>query len=189
MRGRKRLPHGLRSTVASQQPGAQLQRHEHFAGQGVAQHFQAGLPSQHSPGMPGVDNDVWCDDVAGENVWLSRREKHGPEGVNDYTNCTQRDRINECSKHRRGESGGSKWSWVTGWQQTGVDEGNCGKNFQSSVWWRCNSLTLRRYWKTDCPRPAKTTEVAAADEKLALLVRERKSRIAAKKKLQSTKLC
>jgi len=48
------------STVAFQQPGAQLQRHEHCAGpgQGVAQHFQVGLPSQHSPGMPDVGNDV-----------------------------------------------------------------------------------------------------------------------------------
>jgi len=49
---------GLSSTIAFQQPGAQLQRHEHCAGQGVAQHFQVGLPSQHSPGMPGVGNDV-----------------------------------------------------------------------------------------------------------------------------------
>jgi len=48
----------LHSAVASQQPGAQLQIHEHCAGQGIAQHFQSGLPSQHSPGMLGVGNDV-----------------------------------------------------------------------------------------------------------------------------------
>jgi len=48
----------LNSTVAFQQPGAQQQRHEHCAGQSVAQHFRVGLPSQHSPGMPGVGNDV-----------------------------------------------------------------------------------------------------------------------------------
>ena len=35
----------------------------------------------------------------------------------------------------------------------------------------------------------KTAEVAVADAKLALLVRGQKSRIAAEKKLQSTKLC
>jgi len=79
----------LNSTVASQQPGAQLQKHEHCAEQAVAQHFQVGLPGQHSPDMPGVDNDV-----AGENVWLSKLEKLGPEGRNDYTNCTLQDRIN-----------------------------------------------------------------------------------------------
>ena len=33
-------------------------RDEHSAGQGVAQHFQVGLPSRHSSGMPGVGNDV-----------------------------------------------------------------------------------------------------------------------------------
>jgi len=48
----------IHSTVAFRQPGAQLQRHEHCAGQGVVQHFQVGLPSEHSPGMPGVGNDV-----------------------------------------------------------------------------------------------------------------------------------
>jgi len=42
-----------------------------------------GLPNQHSPDMPGVGNDV-----AGENVWLSKLEKLGPEGGNNYTNCT-----------------------------------------------------------------------------------------------------
>jgi len=44
----------LNSTIAFQQPGAQLQGHEHCAGEGIAPHFQVGLPSQHSPGMPGV---------------------------------------------------------------------------------------------------------------------------------------
>jgi len=46
------------STVEFQQPGVQLQRHEHRAGQAVAQHSQVGLPSQHSTGKPGVGNDV-----------------------------------------------------------------------------------------------------------------------------------
>jgi len=46
------------SMVAFRQPGAQLQRHEHCAGQAVAQHFQVGLRSLHSPGKPGVGNDV-----------------------------------------------------------------------------------------------------------------------------------
>ena len=53
----------LHSAVAFQQPEAQLQGHEHCAGQAVAQHFQVGLPSQHPPGMPGVGNDVWYGDV------------------------------------------------------------------------------------------------------------------------------
>ena len=48
----------LHSTVALQQPGVQLQGHEHCAGQAVAQHLQVGLPGQDSPGMPGVGNDV-----------------------------------------------------------------------------------------------------------------------------------
>jgi len=38
----------LKSTVAFQQPGVQLQKHEHCAGQAVAQHVQGGLPSHHS---------------------------------------------------------------------------------------------------------------------------------------------
>jgi len=63
------------------------------------------------------------------------------------------------------------------------------KFFQSSVWWRWNSLTLRSCWETDCSCPAKTAEIAAADVKLVLLVRGPKSRISAEKKLQSTKLC
>ena len=80
----------LHSTVAFQQPGAQLQRHEHCAGQAVAQHFRVGLPSQNSPGMPGVGNDGRYDDVADENVWSSKREKLGlgHEGGNEYTNYT-----------------------------------------------------------------------------------------------------
>ena len=85
----------LHSTVAFQQPGVQLQRHDHCTGQAVVQHFQVGMPRQHSPDMPGVGNDV-----AGENVWLSKLEKLGPEGGNDYTNCTQQDRITVWSKHR-----------------------------------------------------------------------------------------
>jgi len=48
----------LYSTVALQQPGAQLQGHEHCAGQGVAQYFQVGLPSQDCAGKPGLGNDV-----------------------------------------------------------------------------------------------------------------------------------
>ena len=47
----------LHSTVALQQPGAQLQGHEYCAGQGVAQHFQVGLPSQDCAGKPGEGND------------------------------------------------------------------------------------------------------------------------------------
>jgi len=47
---------------------------------------------------------------------------------------------------------------------------------------------VKELLREDCPRPAKTAEVSAADAKLALLVQGRKSRIAAKK-LQSTKLC
>ena len=80
----------LHSTVALQQPGTQLQGHAHCAGQGVAQYFQGGLPSQDSAGIPGVGNDVRDDDVAGENVGLSELEKLGlgHEGGNDYTNCT-----------------------------------------------------------------------------------------------------
>ena len=90
----------LNSTIAFQQPGAQLQGHEHCAGQGVAQHIQVGFPSHHAPGMPDVGNDVRCVDVTGENAGLSRPEKLGPEVGNDYTNCSQQDRINEWSKHR-----------------------------------------------------------------------------------------
>jgi len=48
----------LYSAVALQQPGAQRQRHEHCAGQGVAQYFQIGLPGQDSAGILGVGNDV-----------------------------------------------------------------------------------------------------------------------------------
>ena len=48
----------LKSTVAFQQPGAQLQWHEHCAGQAVAQHFQVEASSRHSPGKPGEGNDV-----------------------------------------------------------------------------------------------------------------------------------
>jgi len=48
----------LHSTVALQQPGSQLQRHEHCAGQGVAPQFQVGLPSQPPLGMPSVWIDV-----------------------------------------------------------------------------------------------------------------------------------
>ena len=75
----------LQSTGAFRQPGVQLQGHEHCAeqAQGVAQHFQEGLPSHHSPGKLGVGNDVRGIDEAGENVWLPSREKHGPGGVND----------------------------------------------------------------------------------------------------------
>jgi len=51
----------LNSTIAFQQPGAQLQGHEHCAGQGVAQHFQVGLPSQRSSGMLGWE--MTCDMV------------------------------------------------------------------------------------------------------------------------------
>jgi len=47
----------LHSTVAFQQPGVQLQRHEHCAGQGVAQHFQAGAESAF-PWDARVGNDV-----------------------------------------------------------------------------------------------------------------------------------
>ena len=39
-------------------------------------------------GLPGVWNDVWCGDVAGDNVRLSKLEKLGPEDENDYTICT-----------------------------------------------------------------------------------------------------
>ena len=95
----------LNSTIAFQQPGAQLQGHEHCAGQGAAQHFQvgfpsqqgvaqhiqAGLPSHRAPGMPDVGNDVRCVDVTGGNAGLST-----PEVGNDYTNCSQQ----EWSKHR-----------------------------------------------------------------------------------------
>ena len=44
----------LHSAVAFQQPGVQLQGHEHCTGQAAAQHFQVGWPSQHPPGMLGV---------------------------------------------------------------------------------------------------------------------------------------
>jgi len=43
----------LNSTVASQQPGAQLQGREHCARQAGAQNFQVELPSQPPPGIAG----------------------------------------------------------------------------------------------------------------------------------------
>ena len=43
------------------------------------------MSSRHSSGKPGEGNDVRDDDVADENVRLSKREKLGPEGGNEYT--------------------------------------------------------------------------------------------------------
>ena len=77
-------------------------------GQGVAQYFQVGLPSQDSAGKPGEGNDVRDDDIAGENEWWTRLEKLGPGDGNYYTKCTEQDRINVWSKHRSGVSEGSK---------------------------------------------------------------------------------
>ena len=54
------------------------------------------------------------------------------------------------------------------------------------MWWCRNSLTSRRRWDKDCLLPV---DVYAAGEKLALLVREQNSKIAADKMLRSTKLC
>ena len=176
----------LHSTVVFQQTRAQLQVHEHCAG---TPQPQVELQSQPPPwdagrgkwrvvrwrccwkccaihNQKGSSRRTWTNTQVGDsNVSHTNRTNMGEKRLRVRAKVEERVR----NRHEKTKE-------------------TTGNFFPIFCVISRNSLTLMWSWEKDCPRPAKTAEVAVVSENLAHFVRGQENYIAAWNMLQSTKL-